>query len=84
MHGSGIDLAENRQYVQGDEKRSINRKMSAKYNELFVNLYHEDKILEVHLCCDINYNRRGESAENFLWFFASLVGYFSAGKAHIT
>lgn len=84
MHGAGIDLAENRQYTPGDEKRSINRKMSAKYDKLFVNLFHDEKALDVHLCCDINYNRKGENTKLFLQFFVELTSYFQSRKAHIT
>lgn len=84
LHGSGVDLAENRAYVAGDEKRSINWKMSAKYDQLFVNLFHDEKMLDVHLCCDVNYNRKGENSDLFLSFFAGLTEYFKSEKAHIT
>lgn len=84
MHGAGIDLAENRQYTPGDEKRSINRKMSAKYDKLFVNLFHDEKALDIHLCCDINYNRKGDNTKLFLQFFVELTSYFGSRKAHIT
>jgi|GEM_PF-3198578 len=84
LHGSGIDIAENRAYIAGDEKRSINRKMSAKYDKLFVNLFHDEKAIDVHLCCDVNYNWKGQNTESFLRFFAELTQYFQARKAHIT
>lgn len=94
FHGAGVDIAENRQYSTWDEKRSINRKMSAKYDQMFVNLFHEEKAIDVYVCCDINYNWRYKAQitkhrsqwnkELFATFFAELTSYFQEKKAHIT
>lgn len=84
LHGSGVDLSDNRHYTPGDEKRAINWKMSAKYDTLFVNLFHDEKAIDVHLCCDVNYNWKGDNLEKFCWFFAELTEYFQSRKAHIS
>lgn len=81
---SGVDVEEQREYALGDEKRSINRKMSAKYDQLFVNLFHEEKMIDVVLCCDVNYNWKWENLKSFLSFFAQLTHYFQKEKAHIS
>lgn len=83
LRGSGIDLADNRVYSPGDDTRRINRKMSAKYDKTFINLFHDEKAIDVSLCCDVNYNWRSNEKE-FLHFFAELTTYFQSKKGHIT
>ncbi len=56
--GSGVEVADSRKYVSGDPKKFVNRKQSAKHNDLYVSLFEQEKDAHVDLFCDINYNRQ--------------------------
>lgn len=84
FYGAGMEAVEQRRYQPGDEKRAINRKMSAKYDELFVNIFQQEKAVNIHLCCDVNYNRKGGNIKSFLRFFAALTYYGDREKISIT
>lgn len=88
LAGSGVEVEGQRAYMPGDEKRSINAKLSAKYQTLFVNVFQDEKAIDVHICCDINYNRRSgndeTNAKSFLRFFAGICGYFQASRSRIS
>lgn len=53
-----------------------------------MNVFQDEKAIDVHICCDINYNRRsGESETNakmFLRFFAAVCQYFQSSRSRIT
>ncbi len=59
FHGNGLEIDDFRTYVRGDTPKSINRKLSAKMNKLFVNTFQEDKSVDLDVFLDINYNRKG-------------------------
>ncbi|HMT01010.1 MAG TPA: DUF58 domain-containing protein [Candidatus Absconditabacterales bacterium] len=63
--GSGLEIIDFRKYQDGDDFRSINRKMSAKFNQLFVDLYRQEKDIERHILRDINRNRLGGTTKPF-------------------
>jgi uncharacterized protein (DUF58 family) len=48
-----------RKYSVGDSASQINRKLSAKYQELYTNVFQQEKSLNLDIFFDINYNRRG-------------------------
>lgn len=57
FRGSGLEVDDFRQYQPGDPARFINRKMSAKHDKLFVDIFQEDRNTTVYLYLDINANR---------------------------
>ncbi len=59
MKWSGIEKVDMRKYAIGDSASQINRKLSAKYQELYTNIFQQEKSLTLDLFLDINYNRRG-------------------------
>jgi uncharacterized protein (DUF58 family) len=56
LQWSGIEIADSRKYTAGDAKKFINRKQSAKHNDLYVSLLDQDSDVQVDVFCDINYN----------------------------
>lgn len=52
LHGDGLELADIRQYVQGDRARNINWRVSARLNRLHVNDQHPDRNTDVVLFLD--------------------------------
>lgn len=50
--GRGLTLKEYRQYTSGDDIRSIDWKVYARTDDLFVKVFEEDKDLSVHLILD--------------------------------
>jgi uncharacterized protein (DUF58 family) len=53
-----------RKYSSGDSASQINRKLSAKYQELYTNIFQQEKSLNLDMFFDINYNRRGGNIPN--------------------
>lgn len=53
-----------RKYSAGDNASQINRKLSAKYQELYTNIFQQEKSLSLDIFFDINYNRRGGDISN--------------------
>jgi uncharacterized protein (DUF58 family) len=53
-----------RKYSAGDSASQINRKLSAKYQELYTNIFQQEKSLSLDMFFDINYNRRGGKIAN--------------------
>lgn len=53
-----------RKYSAGDSASQINRKISAKYQELYTNIFQQEKSLSLDMFFDINYNRRGGKIPN--------------------
>ncbi len=56
----GLEVDDFRKYYPGDDKRSINWKLSAKHWEFLVNLYKEQKDTNIYVFFDIN--------KNWLWY----------------
>lgn len=59
FHGSWLSLADFTRYIPGDASNHINRKLSAKHNELWVNQWYEDKDMLIDIFLDINANWSG-------------------------
>ena len=64
MKGSGSEKVDMRKYSPGDSASQINRKLSAKYQELYTNIFQQEKSLSLDMFFDINYNRRGGDISN--------------------
>ncbi|MEI7919047.1 MAG: DUF58 domain-containing protein [bacterium] len=47
-----------RKYVVGDSASQINWKVSARHQELYTNIFQQEKSLQVDIFLDVNYNRR--------------------------
>lgn len=54
---SWLEIIDFRKYQDGDDYRSINRKISARFDQLFVDIYRQEKDIERHILRDINHNR---------------------------
>lgn len=48
-----------RPYTPGDSAKTINRKTSAKHQELYSTVYHQEKSITIDVLRDINYNWSG-------------------------
>lgn len=60
----GSDKVDMRKYSAGDSASQINRKHSAKYQQLYTNIFQQEKSLSLDMFLDINYNRRGGNIAN--------------------
>jgi len=70
MKWSGSEKVDMRKYSVGDSASQINWKLSAKYQELYTNVFQQEKSLSLDLFFDINYNRRGGDVPNSEQVFA--------------
>lgn len=64
MKWAGSEKTDMRKYSAGDSASQINRKLSAKYQELYTNIFQQEKSLNMDIFMDINYNRRGWTIPN--------------------
>lgn len=64
MKWAGSDKVDMRKYSAGDSASQINWKLSAKYQELYTNIFQQEKSLNLDIFLDINYNRRGGKITN--------------------
>ena len=51
-----LEFEDFRRYEQGDDIKRISRKMSAKNQDVYINLFKEEKDVDIHILLDINYN----------------------------
>jgi len=63
----GMELWWVRKYILGDDKKYINRKQSAKYDDFFVNIMEQDSDVNVDVFLDVNYNRNDKWDEIIIW-----------------
>ena len=54
FRGGGIEFSEVREYAAGDDARRIDWNVSARYNELFVKEFVEEKELNIYVIMDIS------------------------------
>lgn len=54
--GIGSEMNDVRPYTPGDSAKTINRKTSAKHQELYSTVYHQEKAISIDVLRDINYN----------------------------
>lgn len=76
-----------RKYSAGDSASQINRKLSAKYQELYTNIFQQEKSLSLDMFLDINYNRRGgniPNEEQVLAYAEDIISYCQKQQIHIT
>ncbi len=64
MKWTGSEKVDMRKYSAGDSSSQINRRLSAKYQELYTNIFQQEKSLVLDMFLDINYNRRGGKVPN--------------------
>jgi uncharacterized protein (DUF58 family) len=57
FYGTGLEVEDFRTYQTGDSLRTINWKLSAKHDELWINKRHDEKDIHVDILLDINTNR---------------------------
>jgi uncharacterized protein (DUF58 family) len=58
--GVGTDASDVRIYSPGDSAKTINWKTSAKHQQLYSNVYHQEKSISLDIFRDVNYNWNGE------------------------
>jgi uncharacterized protein (DUF58 family) len=58
--GVGTEASDLRPYNPSDGAKSINWKASAKQQQLYSNIYHQEKAIAIDILRDVNYNRNGE------------------------
>lgn len=52
--GSGIDFVDVREYIEGDDPRYIDWNVSARYNQLFVRNFQEEREIPIFTCIDLS------------------------------
>lgn len=80
--GQGLDFSEVREYVVGDDVKSIDWKVSARTNDLYIKKYHEERELNIVLAVDVSQSQffgSNSSKKDLLAELVSLLG-FSAVK----
>ncbi|USN54273.1 MAG: DUF58 domain-containing protein [Candidatus Peribacteria bacterium] len=81
FRGSGVELADPRQYQPGDASKSINWKLSAKHNKMYVNTYQVEQAPVVELFLDVNANwLGGETRTNLAKVQEFLADYALLGE----
>ena len=53
-------MTDARPYTPGDSAKTINRKTSAKHQQLYSNVYQQEKAIAIDIFRDVNYNRNGK------------------------
>ena len=87
MKWSWSEKVDMRKYSAGDSASQINRKLSAKYQELYTNIFQQEKSLSLDMFFDINYNRRGGNIPNedqVLAYAEDIVSYCQKQQINIT
>jgi len=80
--GQGLDFSEVREYVEGDDVKNIDWKVSARTNDLYIKRYHEERELNIILAVDISQSQffgSDSTKKDLLAELVSLLG-FSAIK----
>lgn len=81
FRGSGMEIADFRQWQAGDQQKTVNRKLSAKHDELWINQYESDRTIDVELFLDINQNRTtGNEQENIDIVIGALTDFLVYAK----
>lgn len=78
MKWAGSEKTDVRKYSAGDSSSQINWKRTAKYQELYTNIFQQEKSLILDLFLDINYNRRGgkpPNREQVLAYTEDIISY---------
>ena len=86
MKWAGSEKVDMRKYSAGDSASQINRKLSAKYQELYTNIFQQEKSLGLDMFFDINYNRRGgkiANEEQVLAYAEDIVSYCQKQQINI-
>ena len=80
--GQGLDFSEVREYTEGDDVKSIDWKVSARTNDLYIKKYHEERELNIVLAVDVSQSQFFGSASTKKDLVAELVSLlgFSAIK----
>jgi len=60
-----IEKQDNRPYLIWDDSKSINRKLSAKYDSLYVDVFHQEKDATLQVFFDVNHNRKSWVNKSF-------------------
>lgn len=87
MKWSGSEKVDMRKYSPGDSASQINWKLSAKYQELYTNIFQQEKSLNLDMFFDINYNRRGGKISNdhqALSYAEDIISYCQKQQIYIT
>lgn len=58
--GLGTEATDVRPYTPGDSAKTINWKTSAKHQQLYSNVYQQEKAIAIDIFLDVNYNRNGK------------------------
>ena len=56
----GTEVSDVRPYTPGDSAKTINWKTSAKHQQLYSNVYQQEKAIAIDIFLDVNYNRNGK------------------------
>lgn len=87
MKWVGSEKVDMRKYSAGDSAAQINRKLSAKYQELYTNVFQQEKSLSLDIFLDVNYNRRGgeiANVEQVRAYAEDIVTYCQRQQINIT
>jgi hypothetical protein len=61
--GSSLEFADYRHYVEGDDPARVDWNIYSRTDQLFMRLYEEEEVLNVHLLVDASSRRAGRSSE---------------------
>ncbi len=87
MQWIGSDKYDTRPYVSWDSRAHINRKQTAKHQQLYTNLFHQDASIQMDLFLDINYNRRGWSflvSQQVIAYLQDIITYIHHHHVDLT
>lgn len=83
--GRGVEFADYRDYAPGDDIRFVDWNAYARFDRLFIKLFHEDEDLALRLCLDASpsmlaADRSGPSKLRFAVRLAAAAGYLGLHK----
>ncbi len=85
--GEGVDFFEVKEYESGDDIRHLNAKVSAKYGEPFINLYTQEKEIEIFfiylLSGSMLFDKKNKQARNILFALNYLAKQFGNSTSTI-
>ncbi len=75
----GMEIEDIRPYQIWDDIRKINWKLTAKFSKIFINIFREERDVDMHIFLDINYNWKNYNKQIIdifldIWIFARRYG----------
>jgi len=79
FHGQGMEFAEFREYIPGDDIRNIDWNVTARFDKPFIKIHHEEReqtvILVVDTSASLHFGSTGATKRKYLADLSALIAY---------